>query len=138
MNISLKNLFSEVAYEQPASDLQERILLVIEQEADLISRKRIIWARLGLLFSGVSLVVAAFVYGHDFFTSNFWSMITLVFSDARVVASYWSEFLFSLLEMFPIKAVVFLLAPSFATLLFLDMYFSALGARPFHRRTHFA
>ena len=46
----------------------------------------------------------------------------LAFSDADVVATHWSDFLFSLLETFPVAETVVLLVPVFVLMLLAEEY----------------
>lgn len=135
-----QKIFQSVVYAEPSSGLEERILLAIEEADHLARRKKLLWSQMGLVFSSVAAVLAVIFYGQEFFASSFWSMVSLAFSDAQVVALYWSEFSLSLIETFPLQAVMFMIVPSFALLLFLNMYFSIPREHHFHynNRTHFA
>lgn len=138
MNMYQK-IFQAVAYAKPSSGLESRILFAIREAEYLARRKKLMWSQMGLAFSSATAVLSGIFYGQEFLASSFWSMIALVFSDAQVVALYWSEFSLSLLETFPLQSVMFMLVPSFALLLFLNMYFSVPREHRFHHgRAHFA
>lgn len=123
MNKKLQYLYqrSDVS---PSPSLENRVLLAIEQERQKQDFRNRILVSFGLSASVLTLIPAAWVYGGQFFGSDFWSMFTLLFSDIQVVWEYSSDFFLSLLEMFPIEAAALLFIPTFAFLLFLRMYVS--------------
>ncbi len=134
-----QKIFQAVVYAKPSSGLEGRILFAIREAEYLARRKKLMWSQMGLAFSSTMAVLAGIFYGQEFLASSFWNMIALVFSDAQVVALYWSEFSLSLIETFPLEALIFMLIPSFAVLLSLNIYFSVSEEHHFHHgRAHFA
>ncbi len=123
MNKQLQYLYQR-SNVSPSPSLENRVLLAVEQERQKQDFRNRILVSFGLSASVLTLIPAAWVYGGQFFGSDFWSMFTLLFSDIQVVWEYSSDFFLSLLEMFPIEAAALLFIPTFAFLLFLRMYVS--------------
>lgn len=116
-------------------ELEERVLRLLERERERQLRERRMWAGAGVVVSFLALVVALGLYGREVVTSDMWSLLTLLWSDAGVIAQFWGEFLLTLLEMLPLQALVYVLLPSFCLLLFLRMY--AVGeSNNFPARVH--
>ena len=119
---TLRILFKEVNISQE-EQLQGKILFSIESLRNTRAKQRMQISYAGLSFSGIAFVCAVFLYGGAFVQSEFWSVISLFFSDARVVVSYWNEFSLLLLETIPVIPILLMLVPTFIFLLFLSMYF---------------
>lgn len=127
---TLHTLFKDMKNPSPRETLRNEIFSVIEslREAQLRRQRR--RAYIGLSLSGIGVVYALFAYGGAFVGSEFWSVVSLFFSDVLVVANYWNEFSLLLLETIPVVPILLLLLPTFAFLLFLNMYFKT---REMHR-----
>ena len=123
MNKQLQYLY-QWSNVSPSPSLENRVLLAVEQERQKQDFRNRILVSFGLSASVLTLIPAAWVYGGQFFGSDFWSMFTLLFSDIQVVWEYSSDFFLSLFEMFPIEAAALLFIPTFAFLLLLRMYVS--------------
>ena len=100
--------------------LERRIFRGIAHEKARAMRYRL-FVRSGL---GVSLATSAYAffgYGNGILQSDFWTLGSLVFSDASFVLAYWRDFGVSLAEAFPLTGVVSIMLSSFAVLLFANM-----------------
>ena len=63
---------------------------------------------------GISVILAAsgiVVYGADLFASEFWSLLSLVFSDGSIILQALPDYMASLLETLPIIPLLVLFAP---------------------------
>lgn len=72
-----------------------------------------------------SFALAAYVglnFGQAFLQSEFWSMLSLVFSDLTIVAKNWDGFGCSLLETFPIMHTIAMLLPILILLISANFY----------------
>lgn len=106
---------------QPREDFQGEIFLTITSLQSARLRRRMYSTYAGLLFSGTALVSMAFLFGGAFVQSEFWSILTLFFSDFSIVTSYWNEFSLLLLETIPVIPLLLIFIPTFIFLLFLGM-----------------
>lgn len=107
----------------PDPDLIDRVVFVLTDEMRRKIARQRSWVRAGLATSFLTLLGTFWFFGQEIVLSDFWSMFALAFSDMQLVLVYWKEFLFSLLELFPVQAVILMLIPSFAFILFLRVYF---------------
>lgn len=120
---TLRTLFKDIDAPRQREALLGEIFITIESLKNSQLKRRAQISYVGLLFSGVSIVYAGFVYGGAFVGSEFWSVLSLFFSDVSIVANYWNEFSLLLLETIPIIPILLLLIPTFTFLLFLSMYY---------------
>lgn len=112
----------------PSSGLSTRIISAIEVEAirRLRFRQRIasVCSLISLAFFFVSLATV----GGSLFTSDFWQLTRLIFSDLTLILANSEEFFLSLAETFPAASATLLLLPlfsSFAALSFRSRYMEA-------------
>jgi len=68
--------------------------------------------------------LAGLFFGQAFLQSEFWTMLSLVFSDIAIVAKNWDTFSMSLLETFPVAHAAILLIPVFLVLVSVNCYFA--------------
>lgn len=127
---TLRILFKEMNTSQE-EQLQEKILFSIESLRNTQAKQRMQISYAGLSLSGIAFAFAVFSYGGAFVQAEFWNVITLFFSDARVVVNYWNEFSLLLLETIPVIPILLMLVPTFIFLLFLSMYFKTREAHRF-------
>ncbi len=114
-----KKLFGHIETLEPPVELLERVLLRIKKERRLITVKR----RIFLFSAGLFVTIAAFIPAaqmvwNGFTESGFLKFLSLIFSDAEIIAGYWQNFVMSLLESLPVMGLVLFLA---VTLAFLEM-----------------
>lgn len=120
---TLRRLFRERYPSHQEEILQGKILatLISLEEDQMRNRRRVSF--LGLLSSSGFFLSAVYVYGGTFIRSEFWSIISLIFSDVLVLANYWNDFFLSLLETLPALPLAMMLMPIFIFFIFLKMYF---------------
>lgn len=122
MENNLNQLFKNISDLEPSSGLEKAILHRIELEKRGQIRRKLTLSYVGLGGSFLASVYAGFALGGDILHSEFWSVVSLFFSDAVVVAGHWKEFALSLLETFPVVNLVAILAPVFTLLISLIFY----------------
>ncbi|KKR19845.1 MAG: hypothetical protein UT50_C0028G0007 [Candidatus Moranbacteria bacterium GW2011_GWA2_39_41] len=125
MNRNLHTIFANLPEVGPDSKLSGRIFQAVAAEKDRVIRKKLLISRLGLATSMTIFLVAIFAFGQEILQSEFWSMVSLVFSDMIVVAQNWQDFTASLLETFPTVSVVAILAPVVMLLFSFSVYLEA-------------
>jgi hypothetical protein len=120
---SLNTIFKRIAPPiEPAASLKDRILAAIALEFDRRVRRERRAASIGMALSAIVASVAGAGYGGELIRSDFWSIISLIFSDASSLVGYWDSFLYSLLETFPAAAAAAFVLPVFVFLVSLGMY----------------
>ncbi|MDO8240486.1 MAG: hypothetical protein Q7T51_00670 [Candidatus Moranbacteria bacterium] len=125
MNRNLHTIFANLPEVGPDSKLSGRIFQAVEAEKDRVIRKKLLISRLGLGTSMAVFSMAVFAFGQEILQSEFWSMVSLAFSDMMVVAQNWQDFTASLLETFPTVSVVAILAPVMMLLFSFSVYLEA-------------
>ncbi len=120
---TLNTIFKHIAPSVlPAPGLAERILAAIASELDRRVRRERRAAYAGMALSAAVASAAGAGYGGELAQSDFWSIVSLAFSDASALAGYWDSFLYSLIETFPAAAVAAFVLPVFVFLISLGMY----------------
>jgi len=95
---------------EPKKDLLARIMGRIHSEKRLRSiKQRLVIFGFLLLGSIVALVPVFRQAQAEFAQSGFLEYLSLIFSDAGVIASNWQSYLFALLESLPIISLAWLL-----------------------------
>jgi hypothetical protein len=122
MNAKLSQVFKHISQIEPSLELKGLILRRLKRE-----RSRLTSRKLAFVYSGLAASVAAFFYAFAIFgsailRSDFWNLLSLIFSDAGVVVSHWNDFLLSLLENLPVLNIMAILIPVFAMLILLNLY----------------
>jgi uncharacterized membrane protein len=129
MEKDYKKLFMNLEEVRPSDELFERIILRIGKE------ERMIVAKMRIVFFSFLLIVSSFGFAYSFIAtqnalvnSGFIQFFSLIFSDFSIVATYWQNFLLTLLESLPVIAVVislvmFSLVLGFLTFLMKDIQF---------------
>ncbi len=118
----LRQAFHKTASLEPSSGLERRILLAISAEAARQARRRLFLSYAGLIGSLGVFAYAAMTSGVHFVRSDFWHLLSLLFSDLGAVLGFWQDFLLSLAETFPVVPLIILLVPVFTLLLSLSAY----------------
>jgi hypothetical protein len=120
---TLKTIFKRITPSaEPGPGLAERILAAIALELDRRIRRERRAAYAGMALSAAVASAAGAGYGGELIRSDFWSIVSLVFSDAAAMAGYWDSFFYSLLETFPATAIAAFMLPVFVFLVSLGMY----------------
>lgn len=129
MGKEIKKLFKQIV-EAPSEILAERIMQAIEAEKAKKFRQKLFLVRLAFLLSFLLMVYFVFHLGSIIVKSEFWTLFSLIFSDGKILAEYWNEYLFSLLETFPAIQLVFLLVPMYLLLVLARGYVILLARQP--------
>jgi len=125
MDQDLHNIFKDVAEISPVAGLESRIFQAVAVEKYRVIKRKLLISRLGLGASAVVFLAAIFTFGTAILQSEFWSIVSLAFSDMQVVAQNWQEFTYSLLENFPTISVIAILFPVMALLFYFSKYLEA-------------
>jgi len=91
------------------------------QRAKTLKRK-LVFSYLGLAGSSLAIFGAILGFGGSILQSEFWNLSTLLFSDLMVVAGNWQDFMYSLLETFPVINAIIILIPVFTLFLSFNAY----------------
>jgi len=134
MNQKLSQIFKHIPEVEPSSSLEALINQKIGFQRAKISRRNLIFSYVGLTGSGLAILGAIFSFGGAFLESEFWNLSTLLFSDLAVVAGNWPDFMYSLLETFPVINAIVILIPVFMLFLSFNYY---LSNRKNRLRLHF-
>lgn len=122
MNQKINQVFKNIPEIEPTFGLESRIFRCIELEKTGIAKRNLMFYRAGLFSSLVVFLASALVFGKDVLQSEFFSLISLAFSDAAIVAQNWKEFSYSLLETFPAVYAAIIIVPVFTLLLSFNGY----------------
>lgn len=120
----LRKIFKEIEDLNPPQELEGLILKKIEFEKEKQVRRKLFLSYFGLAGSLVMAACAVSIFGNEFLNSEFWSMTSLLFSDAFVVAGNWQEYAYSLLETLPVMQMIVILIPIVGLLWFFGFYLS--------------
>jgi len=125
MTQNIKTLFKNLKDLEPSAGLGGKILKAIVLEKSWQAKKRLIFADALMLGSLGAFVFVLLNFWEGISKSEFWSLLKLLFSDTASVATFWKDFLFSLLETFPAVHFAAILAPVFLLLLSANLYFKS-------------
>ncbi len=102
--------------------LRQNIIRSIQREE--VRRMRVAFSLsfAAMLASVFGIIISIRYAMLAFYQSNFFSYASLAFSDTDVVAAYWREFAFSLLETLPLFAITFSLIAFALFLISLRMF----------------
>jgi O-antigen ligase len=118
----INQIFKSIGQLEPSESLERTILAQIETKKRLSLRQKLVLTYAGLIGSAMALIYALAVFGQTILQSDFWNLLTLLFSDAGIVLSNGNDFLFSLLENFPGLSLAAILIPIFLLMLFMSSY----------------
>jgi hypothetical protein len=124
MTQNIQKIFKNLKNIEPSVGLEEKILKNIAYKRKWQAQRRLILADVLTLFSAGSFVFVLVNFWGGIAKSEFWSLSKLMFSDTEAVATFWKDFLFSLLETFPAGHLAAILAPVFLLMVSLTIYFS--------------
>ncbi len=125
MSNKLRQLFKNISEIDPPVVLAGFILSRIEKEKIRKAKRQLIFSYFGLGGSFALAIFAGIFFGQAFLQSEFWSMLSLIFSDIAVVAGNWDTFMQSLLETFPTVYTTILLVPIFTMLISANSYYNS-------------
>lgn len=117
MRQDFEKIFSLFEPTEPPVGLADKITRRLRRQRRWATISRLAVFSLGLLSSAAAIFVAGRMVWQDFAGSGFAEFFSLLFSDAGLVAVYWKNFIFSLLEILPVTGLLFL---SVAVLAFLE------------------
>lgn len=107
---------------EPPRGLEAAVLSCIKLEVKKQVRRKFIFSLTGIVGSIVLGIYTTITFGQAFLNSDFFSVISLAFSDLNVVAGHWSDFFDSLAETFPALTVAAILIPVFTLFLSVGFY----------------
>lgn len=122
MNTKLSQVFKNMSQIEPSMELKGFILRRIEIESAKQIKRKLMFSYVGLGSSLAAGVWAIVSLGRVILESEFWSILSLAFSDAQIVAGYWREYLFSLLETLPVVNLVLILIPILGLVMSMGFY----------------
>lgn len=96
----------------------------IRKEKARKSKRQLAFSYAGFALSALLAVYVGLNFGQAFLQSEFWTMLSLAFSDLAIVAKNWDGFGYSLLETFPIMHATALLLPVFLLLISANFYWN--------------
>lgn len=113
MNQKMRDLFKKIEEISPQESLGERIIEGVRLEKRRSAIWRLAQSAVGLSLSIAFLFFAWSFFGQSFIQSEFWRLLSLIFSDAQIVLTYWKDFSFSLLESLPVMSIGAFLSSGF-------------------------
>jgi hypothetical protein len=137
MNTKLSQIFKNISQREPSTELKGFILRKIEIERAVQIRRKLMFSYVGIGSSFVAGVWAIVGLGSVLIKSEFWSILSLIFSDARVVAGYWNTYLYSLLETLPTISIALTLIPILGIIISAGFYFDLRNKNKQNYHSHF-
>lgn len=107
---------------EPPAHLKEAIFRRIELERRKKALRHKIFYFCGFFVSGGGFLLAGIFFVREIRASEFWSILSLIFTDAKILTAYWREYALSLMETFPFEATIFVLAPVLILLVLMKKY----------------
>jgi len=123
MSQNLKNIFKKLDDYSPSHELKVKILQSIKTQEKKSIKAKIMLTYAGFASSIALLIFAVVSFGQAFLQSEFWSLLSLSASDAGTVMKYGGDYIFSLMETFPVMMSILFLIPIFIFFISLDSYF---------------
>jgi hypothetical protein len=120
MDKKLENLFKNMQLTNPPKKLSGDILMHIEKIQKRRFQLKTVLSTIGSSISVLVAVYLFFILGSSIVNSEFWNVISLVFSDITIVVQNWQEFSLLLLETVPALTLALILIPIFTFLLSLN------------------
>ncbi len=125
MKQTLSQAFKSINEQNSPAYLEGAVLLEIKAIREKQAKKRLFLSYAGMLSSFILLFFAIAEFGNAFLQSEFWSLASLVSSDILVVAGNWKDFVYSLLETFPVINAIAIFIPFFILFLSFGTYLSS-------------
>jgi hypothetical protein len=120
----LNKAFKAIKSIEPPAKLETAILCNIKKAQSARIRQKLVFSQAGLVASTMAIFYTLFAFGQTLLKSEFWSMVSLAFSDAGIVLANWHDFLYSVMETFPVLTLVIILLPIFALFISANIYFN--------------
>lgn len=117
MSQKIHQLFKNISEINPPEKLAGLILARIERIQQRKFWTKITASAIGAFASASATVYLFIIFEKSLLSSEFWSILSLFFSDASVVATHSQEFFYSLLETLPAMTFTIMLIPIFTLLL---------------------
>jgi hypothetical protein len=133
MSNKLNQALKSISQLEPPRDLGDSILKRIETKKEDKIKMNLLFSYAGLAISFLLILGDILAFGNSFLKAEFWSIVSLAFSDFMIVAGSWREYAYSLLETFPMITAMAVLIPVFIFLLFFSLL---LSLRDKHRDIH--
>lgn len=124
MDHKLAKIFKEMKEIEPHSGFEGLILKKIDLERRKQVKRKLFLSYAGLTVSFAATFCAFVAFGNSFLQSDFWSMISLIFSDIAIIAGNLNSYGYSLLETFPFVNLIGIMIPLFAMLLSINIFLS--------------
>lgn len=125
MKQALRQAFKSISEQDPPAHLESAILFEIKSIREKQAKKRLFLSYAGMAGSFMLLFYAIASFGKTFLESEFWSLVSLISSDMAIVAGNWKDFIYSLLETFPVINAIAIIIPLFILLLSFGAYLSS-------------
>jgi hypothetical protein len=107
---------------QPPKGLKQAVFQRIEKEKTKSLIRKRWYLRAGFVISGSCSIAAIVFLGKEILASEFFAIASLGLSDMKTVASFWQNYVFSLLETLPTVSLTIMLLPVFIFMLLLRQY----------------
>jgi hypothetical protein len=132
MSEKLSQIFKKISEIEPPLGLERAILERIDLEKNKKLRLELVFSKMGICASLIGFLYVVFALGGALVSSEFASMLTLIFSDLTTVARNWNDYAFSLVETFPTLTIAIILIPLFIFFLLLSSYIN-LNNKKYHK-----
>ncbi len=107
----ISSLFKNLTLATPRPFLRDRILAAVALAGEQRTAAHRRFSLVGMILSGALLLFGGMEYGESLLQSDFWTLMTLLFSDMDFVVRSFGEFGYSLLETLPLLPLLVLFAP---------------------------
>ncbi len=107
----IHSLFQGLKISEPSAMLRMRVLARIEKEESMTLARRQKLSVAGVCISLAVLLFGGIQYGEELLQSDFWTLVSLLFSDLGVIMNSFQDFVYSLLETLPVVPFFAFLAP---------------------------
>jgi hypothetical protein len=135
MSNNLYYLFKNIKELEPPEGLQAAILCNIKKAKARQIRRKLVFSEAGLIGSTLAVLYTLFATGPTLLKSEFWNMMSLAFTDAGVVLANWHDYLYSMMETFPVLTLAIMLLPIFVLLVSVSSYLNLSNKNNF-KHTH--
>jgi hypothetical protein len=120
----LSQIFKNMQEVEPSRGLNDLIMQKIALERGKQIKRKIFLSYAGITGSALATLFVVVSLWDSFFQSEFWSMLSLMFSDLMIVAENWKIYAYSLAETFPVANAIAILIPIFGLLAFFSFLLS--------------
>lgn len=116
MDKNVDKLFSKLEAFEPNSALYSKILENIENKQRSFARRRFFVFLFLFLGSSIAIIPISNMLYTDFAQSGFIQFFSLIFSDSKLIVSYWHNFALILMESLPVVSSIIFFAVLFIIL----------------------